>query len=85
MDFNTLLFPCFFAVCAVLYYLLPSPVRPWLLLAASYAFYCYAPNNRALVALLVGATVITWACGLAMGRLRSRWARRAFLIMISVM
>ena len=84
MDFNTLLFPCFFAVCAVLYYLLPSPVRPWLLLAASYAFYCYAPNNRALVALLVGATVITWACGLAMGRLRSRWARRAFLALSCV-
>lgn len=81
MDFNTLLFPCFFAAAAVLYYLMPGPARPWLLLAASYAFYCYAPNNRALVALLVGATLSTWACGLGMGYLENRWARRGFLVL----
>ncbi len=79
MDFNTLGFLGFFAVCTLLYYILPKITRPYFLLLASYAFYCYKPENRALVALLIGATIITWACGIALRVLKNTWARRGIL------
>ncbi len=79
MDFNTLGFLGFFAVCTVLYYIIPKIAKPYFLLIASYAFYCYKPENRALVALLIGATIITWACGIALNVLKDVWARRGVL------
>ncbi len=79
MDFNTLAFLAFFAAVAVVYQILPKIIRPYLLLLASYGFYCYQPENLALVALLIGATVITWACGLALEYVENIWARRGFL------
>lgn len=63
MNFNTLLFPCFFAAAALVYYLLPRVIRPYLLLAASYAFYVYEEQNAKLVWVLVLVTIITWAAG----------------------
>ncbi|MBQ7859036.1 MAG: MBOAT family protein [Faecalibacterium sp.] len=79
MDFNTLAFPCFFAAAALLYYCLPRVLRPALLLAASYLFYLWNPQNRALAGVLLGATLVTWLCGLALGRLANPWLRRAVL------
>lgn len=79
MDFNSLVYLGFFCAVAVVNYLLPKAARPWLLLAASYAFYLYDPHNAQLVALLLSATLITWACGLALGRLTDPWVRRLFL------
>ena len=79
MDFNSLVFLGFFCAVAVLNYVLPRFLRPVFLLAASYAFYLYEPKNASLVALLIAATVITWASGLAIGRLENKWAKRGFL------
>ena len=81
MDFNTLVFLGFLAVVTALYYLVPRPAKPYFLLAASYVFYLYKPENAALVVLLIGATVITWAAALAIDRLKNAWARRGFLLL----
>lgn len=80
MDFNTLLFLAFFAGTAILNYAFPRILRPYFLLVASYLFYLYKPENAALIALLIGATVITWAAGLAIGHLRSTPPRVFFLL-----
>lgn len=79
MDFNTPLFLAFFAAAAVINYALPRVLRPYFLLAASYAFYLYDPDNAALVWLLLSATVITWAAGLALEKLQAKWARVVFV------
>lgn len=79
MDFNSLVYLGFFCAVAAVNYLLPKAARPWLLLVASYAFYLYDPRNAQLVALLLSATLITWACGLALERLTNPWVRRLFL------
>ncbi len=64
MNFNTLLFPLFFAVCAFFCWICPSVLRPYGLLVASYVFYCYQPGNRKLVFFLLFVTAVTWLCGL---------------------
>ncbi len=79
MDFNTLLFPCFFAAVTLLYYLLPRVAQPVLLLAASYLFYCWKPENRALVLLLILATAVTWVCGQAVSQAKQRWVKGVFV------
>ena len=80
MSITTLLFLGFFAAVAVLNYALPRVVRPYFLLIASYAFFCYTPENRALVPVLLGATVVTWACGLAIGNSKNKAVRVLFLL-----
>lgn len=79
MDFNTLLFPCYFAAAALLYHLLPRAAQPVLLLAASYLFYCWKPANRGMVGLLLAATLVTWLCGLLTARTQNKAAQRALL------
>ena len=79
MDFNSLVYLGFFCAVAAVNYLLPKAARPWLLLVSSYAFFLYDPRNAQLVALLLSATLITWACGLALERLTNPWVRRLFL------
>lgn len=79
MDFNTLIFLGFFAGTAVVYYALPRMFKPLFLLAASYCFYLYKPENARLVTLLISATVITWCSGLAIAASRKLWVRRLFL------
>ena len=79
MDFNTLIFLGFFAGTAVVYYALPKVLKPLFLLAASYCFYLYKPENARLVTLLISATVITWCSGLAIAASRKLWVRRLFL------
>ena len=46
---TTVTYLAFFAAVALLNYALPRGLRPYFLLAASYAYYCYEPANRALV------------------------------------
>lgn len=79
MDFNTLLFPCFFAASVLGYYLLPGLLRSVWLLAASYLFYCWKPANRQLVAVLIGVTLFTWICGWLLSAFKNQWARRGVL------
>ena len=80
VSITTLLYLGFFAAVAVLNYALPRVARPYFLLIASYAFFCYTPENRALVPVLLGATVVTWACGLAIGNSKNKVVRVLFLL-----
>ena len=72
MTITSLLFLVFFAATALIHYALPRIARPYFLLAASYAFFCYDPANRPLVGVLLGATLVTWLCGLLIGRIKNR-------------
>lgn len=76
MDMNTLAFLGFFAASALLYWVMPKIAKPYLLLVLSYLFYCWKPENRSLVGLLIGVTALTWACGLALGRAKNAVFRR---------
>ncbi|MEE0800930.1 MAG: MBOAT family O-acyltransferase [Gemmiger sp.] len=80
ISFTTLTFLGFFAVAAILNYALPRIARPYFLLAASYLFFCWDPSDRALVPVLLGATLVTWVCGLIIGRSRNRVVRVLFLV-----
>jgi len=77
---TSLLYLAFFAVVAVLHYALPRMARPYFLLAASYLFFCYEPANRPLVWVLLLATVVTWGCGLGIGKTRHKPLRIALLL-----
>lgn len=79
MEFTTFTFWAFLAICAFFSYLLPRVTRPLWLLVCSYGFYLYSRTGVQLVAVLIGATVITYLAGIAVGRLQNLWARRAFL------
>ena len=81
MSITTLGFLGFFAAVAVLNYALPRVLRPYFLLIASYGYFCYTPQNRALVPVLIGATVVTWAAGLAIGKSKNRAVRVIFLLL----
>lgn len=78
MNFNTLLFPLFFAVCAFFCWVCPSVLRPYGLLAASYFFYCYQPGNRKLIFFLLFVTAVTWICGLLLNA-KDRLVRQIIL------
>lgn len=81
MPFNSIIFVGFLLGVTAVYYLLPRPVKPYFLLLASYAFYLYQPQNARLVTLLIAASLVTWAAGLAISRLQNPWARRGFLLL----
>lgn len=80
MAITTLTYLVFFAAVAILNYALPRVARPYFLLLASYAYYCYEPANRALVPVLLGATLVTWLCGLIIGRSKTPAVRVIFLL-----
>ena len=66
---------------ALLNYTLPRVLRPYCLLAASYLFYCWGANDRLLVPVLVAATLVTWGCGLVIGKCRIGPVRVIFLLL----
>ena len=75
MAVTSLLFIAFFVAVALVHYLLPRVLRPYFLLAASYGFFCYDPVNRPLVGVLLGATVVSWLCGLIIGKVKAKPVR----------
>lgn len=78
MLFNSFHFLVFFVVVVAANFLMPPRWRWALLLVASYYFYmCWEP---AYLVLILGATTITYGCGIAMGRKSSRSARRPYLV-----
>lgn len=79
MEVTTLLFLGFFTAVTILNYALPRVARPYFLLAASYAFFCWSPTNRALLPVLLTATAVTWLCGLVIGKSRQKPVRVLFL------
>lgn len=64
MNFVTLPFLLFLTVTALCYYVMPKVTRSFWLLACSYAFYLYDPENARFVALLGGMTAATYLLGL---------------------
>ena len=80
MSITSLTYLAFFAAVALIDYALPRVLRPYFLLAASYVFFCYEPVNRAMLPVLLGATLVTWLCGLIIGKSRSRPVRALFLL-----
>ena len=81
MTLTSLVYLGIFAAVAVLHYVLPRVLRPYFLLVANYAFYCYAPQYRPLALVLAGATLITWLCGLVIGSTRVKAVRVLFLLL----
>ena len=75
MAITSLLFLAFFAAVALINYALPRVLRPYFLLLASYGFFCYDPVNRPLVWVMAAATLITWLCGLIIGKVRCKPVR----------
>ena len=75
MAVTSLLFIAFFVAVALVHYLLPRVLRPYFLLAASYGFFCYDPVNRPLVGVLLGATAVSWLCGLIIDKVKVKPVR----------
>lgn len=82
MDFNSLIFLGFFAAVAVLTYCVPTRIKPYFLLAASYLFYLYKPENARLIWVLICATLLSWGGGILLGysRIHNLWLRRGILL-----
>lgn len=75
MLFNSLQFLVFFPIVTAVYFLIPDRIKYLWLLAASYFFYmCW---NAKYALLLLFSTVVTYAGGLALGRLRINAADQA--------
>lgn len=74
MLFNSIDFLMFFPVVALVYLVIPKKVRYLWLLAASYYF--YMGWNAQYAVLIAVSTLITYACGLALGALRKKEAPR---------
>ena len=77
MNFNSLSFLLFFPVVALLHRATPRRRRWVTLLCASYCF--YMSWNPRLVLLLLGATAVSYAAALGIGRARAAAVRRALL------
>lgn len=74
MQFNSLAYLLFLPVVAFLYFVLPARLKNPLLLGASYFFYM---NWNAVYALLMlASTVMTYACGLLIGKADSQRVKR---------
>ncbi len=73
MNFLSLLFLTFFGLTQLLYYLCPKRYQTLLLLAANSVFYLW--NAPVMGLYLLGSTLLTWLCGLAMerGKCRRLW------------
>lgn len=66
MNFVTFAYLVFLVACFAAYYVLPKVARPFVLLAASYVFYLYDPQNAGFVVLLITMTLVTYVAGLAL-------------------
>lgn len=68
MLFNSIDFLIFFPIVLAIYFILPSKIRYiWLLVASYYFYMCWNPLYSLLIAF---STVITYACGRIVGKLK---------------
>lgn len=75
----SLAFVLFLGCACLVYFILPRAARSAWLLCCSYLFYCYDPANAGFVVLLLALTLVTYLTGLALGRAKALWLRRALL------
>lgn len=78
MTYYSLVFPLFFAAAVLAFWLAPSRARPAVLLAAGIVY--MAGFGVVSLGVLAAVTLLTWACGRALGAARGQTARRAWLI-----
>ena len=71
MQFTSLLFIGFFAVVILLYFIVPKPLRPIALLISSAMF--YASYSLFFTLLMFITILVTWICGIVLGRLRRKY------------
>ncbi|MCR5619220.1 MAG: MBOAT family protein [Lachnospiraceae bacterium] len=79
MLFNSFSFIVFFPVVTLLYFVIPHRFRYIWLLIASYYFYMNWDARYAL--LLAGCTLVTFACGILLGRTEKKKLRKVFLVL----
>ena len=79
MLFNSFSFIVFFPVVTLLYFVIPHRFRYIWLLIASYYFYMNWDARYAL--LLAGCTLVTYACGIALGRTEKKKIEKALLVL----
>lgn len=81
MLFNSLEFLVFFPVVVAVYLIIPKKLRLYWLLVTSYYFYMsWNPRYALLIALSTG---VTYACGLAVGRLRAKGHRKGMKLCVA--
>ncbi len=74
MVFNSLSFLIFFPIVTLAYFVLPGRVRPaWLLLSS---YYFYMSWNAKYAVLIATSTLVTYACGLGIGKTASRAGKK---------
>lgn len=77
MLFNSFQFLIFFPAVVLVYFIIPKKIRGIWLLAASYFFYmCW---NVKYCVLIAASTVITWLCGLLLGRTNRPMVKKVIL------
>ena len=74
MLFNSIDYLLFFPVAVVAYFLAPRPVRPYVLVLASYVF--YASWNVAFLPLIIGLTIVNYFVGLWLAAARDAGAEQ---------
>ena len=79
MLFNSFSFIVFFPVVTLLYFVIPHRFRYIWLLIASYYFYMNWDARYAL--LLAGCTLVTYACGIALGRTEKKKIGKALIVL----
>lgn len=82
MVFNSFDFLCFFPIVVLIYYLVPHRVRHvWLLVASYYFYMCW---NASYALLILFSTVITYICGLVLGKVGHKWKRTVVFLCVAV-
>lgn len=79
MTYYSLVFPLFFAVSVLVFWLVPPKARAAVLLAAGV---CYMASWGAVsLGILAGVTLFTWVCGRGLAAARTNAGRRFFLVL----
>jgi alginate O-acetyltransferase complex protein AlgI len=80
MLLNTLRFATFFIIVAIAYFITPYRFRWAILLAGSYYFYIAGSKPEYILILLL-STVVSYFCGIRMGKKGARKAKKPYLIL----
>lgn len=82
MTFNSLVYLVFLPVVVLIYILLPKKIKPYLLLVASYVFYCW--SSFYLMFLILSVTLLTYLSSLMIHHSQKEWVRKLLLVLSAV-
>lgn len=80
MDFTSLAFLIFLSGVCLIYFIVPRSCRSFWLLACSYVYYIQESKNISFVVLLLAATAVTYAAGIAISTSKNKYVRKGFLL-----